>query len=97
MRLDSAVSLSTMPGARRGPAVLRAFSPAQSSGNEQWWLTPTGFQIHVGDSLHGRYIEFAPRADSLVGRVFYYSDTRNGFDSEPVSAHRVSCPAATIQ
>ncbi|MBB4634268.1 hypothetical protein FHS01_000274 [Longimicrobium terrae] len=91
LQLDSAVSRSTRPGSRHGPGVRHATTSNQRHDVAQWWGIPGGVQIHVGDSLHGYYVEFFPRADSLVGRAYYYSDTRGGFGTERVSAHRTSC------
>jgi hypothetical protein len=92
-QLDSAVSQSRLPGSRSGPGVRHATTSNQRHDVPQWWVIPGGVQIHIGDSLHGRYIEFFPSGDSLVGRVYYYSDTRGGFDTERVSARRAACPS----
>lgn len=93
LRLDSALSQSTTPGTRGGPGVRQATTSRSGDVAVEWWLIPGGIQLHAGNSLHGQYIEFYPRADSLVGRTYDYADTRNGFTTDPLSAHRTACPS----
>jgi hypothetical protein len=91
LRLDSAVAMSERPGGGRGLPARRASASIRRDTDPHWRPVPGGIQLHIGDTLHGAWYEFAPRGDSLVGRRYGYADTWRGFGLRRISARKVAC------
>lgn len=94
LRLYAEAANSQRPSGGQGLPARRATATIARNDDPFWRLIPGGIQLHIGDSLHGVFYEFASRGGGLTGRAFYYSDTRRGFITEPVVARKVECTAA---
>lgn len=93
-RLDSLAPDSSRPGGGRSVPGARLARASIEDGFEgvYWRRIPNGIQMHIGDTLHGMYVDFLFHRDGLVGRAFGYSDVRFDHAVEMVSARRIPCP-----
>lgn len=92
LSLDSIAPEVGRPGSGRGvPGSMWARTSNQGRYSSYWWMIPGGFQVYVGDSLHGWRVELFPRGDGLAGRTYDFNDVRPGFRATDVVARRVPC------
>lgn len=91
--LDTAAPKAGGPGSGADvPGAMWARSSEQRSSSSYWRMIPGGFQLYVGDTLHGWRAEFFPRGGELIGRFYGFSDTDDGFHAERLRVRRVPCP-----
>lgn len=91
-RLFAEVANSRKPGGGTALPQRRATASVQGQDDPWWRVTATGFQMYMGDTLHGAYYDFRPAAAGFVGREFTAADTFEGFRSESMRARKVACP-----
>ena len=93
---DSALSTARSARGREGARQARSFREHLSGVEEYWRVTPADSVLYVvHEGLWGSYSEFAVRGDSLVGRMYTFSDVPGAEpDWRPAAAVRAACPAA---
>lgn len=94
---DSTLSTARSAEGRAGARDARSFRRHLSNPQEYWRVTQADSVLYVvHEGLWGSYSEFAARGDSLVGRMYTFSDVPGAEpDWKPAAAVRAACPAET--
>ncbi|HEX6036766.1 hypothetical protein [Longimicrobium sp.] len=92
---DSTLSTASSAQGREGARDARSFREHLSNPQEYWRVTPADSVLYVvHEGLWGSYSEFTARGDSLVGRMYTFSDVPGAEPNwRPAAAVRAACPA----
>jgi hypothetical protein len=92
---DSTLSTASSARGRAGARDARSLRERLSNPQEYWRVTPENAVVHVvHEGLWGSFSEYVVRGDSLVGRMYTFSDVPGAEpDWRPAAAVRAACPA----
>lgn len=94
---DSTRSTASSAQGREGARDARSFRDHLANVQEYWRVTPADSVLYVvHEGLWGSLSEYAVRGDSLVGRMYTFSDVPGAEPNwRPAAAVRAVCPPAS--